>query len=98
MNIRLAQWEDTETICYLLKQMGYSQPLKVVQEQFQILSKDPNAITLVAADDLKVYGVLSLYFIPQIALQGDFEPYRVCRRVNILRDYPDDKTKLYPRN
>ena len=25
-----------------------------------------------------------------------FEPYRVCRRVNILRDYPDDKTKLYP--
>ncbi|MBZ0383954.1 GNAT family N-acetyltransferase, partial [Acinetobacter baumannii] len=27
MNIRLAQWEDTETICYLLKQMGYSQPL-----------------------------------------------------------------------
>ncbi len=26
------------------------------------------------------------------------EPYRVCRRVNILRDYPDDKTKLYPRN
>ncbi|MDI9733208.1 PAAR domain-containing protein [Acinetobacter baumannii] len=26
------------------------------------------------------------------------EPYRVCRRFNILRDYPDDKTKLYPRN
>jgi len=76
VNIRLAQWEDTETICYLLKQMGYSQPLKVVQEQFQILSKDPNAITLVAADDLKVYGVLSLYFIPQIALQGDFA--KIC--------------------
>jgi len=29
---------------------------------------------------------------------GYREPYRVCRRVNILRDYPDDKTKLYPRN
>ncbi len=40
MNIRLAQWEDTETICYLLKQMGYSTAFKkVVQEQFQILSK-----------------------------------------------------------
>lgn len=76
MNIRLAQWEDTETICYLLKQMGYSQPLKVVQEQFQILNKDPNAITLVAADDLKVYGILSLYFIPQIALQGEFA--KIC--------------------
>ncbi|AYX88326.1 hypothetical protein EGX84_18210 [Acinetobacter baumannii] len=29
---------------------------------------------------------------------SESEPYRVCRRVNILRDYPDDKTKLYPRN
>ncbi len=28
----------------------------------------------------------------------DIEPYRVCRRVNILRDYSDEKTKLYPRN
>ncbi|WP_213071004.1 hypothetical protein, partial [Acinetobacter baumannii] len=25
------------------------------------------------------------------------EPYRVCRRLNILRDYSDEKTKLYPR-
>ncbi|WP_373869345.1 IS3 family transposase, partial [Acinetobacter ursingii] len=24
------------------------------------------------------------------------EPYRVCRRVNILRDYRDDKIKIYP--
>lgn len=76
VNIRLAQWEDTETICHLLKQMGYSQALKVVEEQFQRLSKDPNAITLVAADDSHVYGVLSLYFIPQIALKGDFA--KIC--------------------
>ena len=27
---------------------------------------------------------------------GFYEPYRVCRRVNILRDYPDDKIKIYP--
>ena len=36
----------------------------------------------------------------KIKLRGlpDNEPYRVCRRVNILRDYSDEKTKLYPRN
>ncbi|WP_407509545.1 IS3 family transposase, partial [Acinetobacter baumannii] len=34
----------------------------------------------------------------KVKLKGLSEPYRVCRRVNILRDYPDDKTKLYPRN
>ena len=28
--------------------------------------------------------------------RGQYEPYRVCRRVNILRDYPDDKIKIYP--
>ena len=27
-----------------------------------------------------------------------FEPYQVCRRVNILIDYPDDKIKIYPWN
>ena len=27
---------------------------------------------------------------------SSIEPYRVCRRVNILRDYPDDKIKIYP--
>ena len=27
---------------------------------------------------------------------GGGEPYRVCRRVNILRDYPDEKIKIYP--
>ncbi len=31
-----------------------------------------------------------------LIIQKEFEPYRVCRRVNILRDYPDDKIKIYP--
>ena len=30
------------------------------------------------------------------ASQTVTEPYRVCRRVNILRDYPDEKSKIYP--
>ncbi|RSB50641.1 hypothetical protein EGK59_15880, partial [Acinetobacter soli] len=41
--------------------------------------------------------VLSSNFSLYGEMSKRFEPYRVCRRVNILRDYPDDKTKLYPR-
>ncbi|SSQ11621.1 Uncharacterised protein [Acinetobacter baumannii] len=45
-------------------------------------------------------GVQSLLIavVPLILgwVQQQGEPYRVCRRVNILRDYPDDKIKIYP--
>jgi hypothetical protein len=36
--------------------------------------------------------------IPELVKRqaNDTEPYRVCRRVNILRDYSDDKIKIYP--
>ena len=33
-----------------------------------------------------------------VVLLERYEPYRVCRRLNILRDYSDEKTNLYPRN
>ncbi len=45
----------------------------------------------------EIDGDISTLLLIDYALK-QFEPYRVCRRVNILRDYPDDKTKLYPRN
>ncbi len=48
---------------------------------------------------VQVRRELTRLIIPlKTALKWMNEPYRVCRRVNILRDYPDDKTKLYPRN
>ena len=37
-----------------------------------------------------------LFFKSISGTLNHFEPYRVCRRVNILRDYPDDKIKIYP--
>lgn len=76
VNIRFAKWEDTQAICDLLKQMGYSQPLILIQEKFEILHNDPKAVTLIAEEDDQIFGFLSLYFIPQIALQGDFA--KVC--------------------
>ena len=40
------------------------------------------------------FALLALGWLIQRSLKP--EPYRVCRRVNILRDYPDDKIKIYP--
>lgn len=76
MNIRTAKWEDTQAICNLLKQMGYPQPLALIQEKFEILHSDPKSQILIAEEEDKVCGFLSLYFIPQIALKGDFA--KVC--------------------
>ncbi len=48
---------------------------------------------------LRLIPVRMIFNDPDLNLRAEYsEPYRVCRRVNILRDYPDDKTKLYPRN
>lgn len=76
MNIRSAKSEDTQAICDLLKQMGYPQPLALIQEKFEILHNDSNSQILIAEEKGKICGFLSLYFIPQIALQGDFA--KIC--------------------
>lgn len=76
MNIRSAKSEDTQAICDLLKQMGYPQPLALIQEKFETLHNDSNSQILIAEERGKIYGFLSLYFIPQIALQGDFA--KIC--------------------
>lgn len=76
VNIRAAKWEDTQAICNLLKQMGYPQPLALIQEKFEILHSDPKSQILIAEEENKICGFLSLYFIPQIALKGDFA--KVC--------------------
>lgn len=76
MNIRSAKSKDIQAICDLLKQMGYPQPFALIQEKFEILHNDANSQILVAEERGKIYGFLSLYFIPQIALQGNFA--KIC--------------------
>ncbi|BCZ16206.1 hypothetical protein [Acinetobacter baumannii] len=49
-------------------------------------------------DDFRETFKCTIHKFSSIERREYIEPYRVCRRVNILRDYPDDKTKLYPRN
>ena len=76
VNIRAAKSEDSQAICDLLRQMGYPQPLALIQEKFELLHNDANSQILIAEEEDKIYGFLSLYFIPQIALEGDFA--KIC--------------------
>ena len=46
--------------------------------------------------DLFDTGTSSVDALSGMPIHPHSEPYRVCRRVNILRDYPDDKIKIYP--
>nr|WP_275891843.1 GNAT family N-acetyltransferase [Acinetobacter pittii] len=56
--------------------MGYPQPLALIQEKFEIFHNDSNSQILITEEKGKICGFLSLYFIPQIALQGDFA--KIC--------------------
>lgn len=38
VDIRSAKWDNTQAIYVLLKQMGYPQPLALIQEKFELLN------------------------------------------------------------
>ena len=61
---------------------------------FLFLSAFGAATLLPLQSESVLAGMLILGEYSPVLLIG--EPYRVCRRVNILRDYPDDKIKIYP--
>lgn len=39
VHIRSAKWDNTQAIYVLLKQMGYPQPLALIQEKFELLKR-----------------------------------------------------------
>jgi GNAT superfamily N-acetyltransferase len=81
--IRLALHTDWPAIVRLLDQLDYPDTAKFMETRLAQLLNDPAEILLVFEDDsaanptsptprTKILGFLSLHFIPQIALPGDF--------------------------
>ena len=77
MNIRSAKSEDTQAICDLLKQMGYPQPLALIQEKFEILHNDSNSQILIAEERGKIYGFISLLF-RKLPYKVTLPKYAIC--------------------
>jgi len=72
MGIRRAKPEDWKGIQYLLDQLEYPGTGSFLQARLARMLEDPAEILLVYEDAGGILGTISLHFIPQIALMGDF--------------------------
>jgi len=74
IQIRAARIADAEAITALLDALGYPGTEAFIQRRMVQLIEHHDESLLVAVNDARVAGVISLHFIPQLALAGD-----ICR-------------------
>lgn len=72
MGIRKAQISDGEKISELLDQLGYPQTTSFINEKIEFMLRCPDALLFVYEYEGRVAAFISMHFIPQIALEGDF--------------------------
>lgn len=72
VRLRAAGVGDAAALIDLLRQLGYPGTESFVARRLAQLGAHPDALVEVAEVDGVVRGVLSLHFIPQLALAGDF--------------------------
>lgn len=72
MNIRLAESKDAFALSALLTELGYADTAPFIERRLAQLIVDETEQLLIAEQGNTVLGFLSLHFIPQLALAGDF--------------------------
>lgn len=72
MEIRKACMADRDGIIALLTALDYPNTEAFIDQRLAQLLAHEDEHLLVAGEQGKVFGVLSLHFIPQLALVGDF--------------------------
>ncbi|WP_313025058.1 GNAT family N-acetyltransferase [Pseudomonas lopnurensis] len=72
MLIRDAHLADLPAIGALLAQLGYAGTEAFLAERLAQQLNHPDVVVLVAEQDGRVLGLISLHFIAQLALAGDF--------------------------
>lgn len=72
MAIRKAKLGDIDSIAILMDQLGYPCPKEFLGEKLQKLINHPDEELIVWEENSLVTAVISLHFIPQLALAGDF--------------------------
>ncbi|MFC7686812.1 GNAT family N-acetyltransferase [Ureibacillus sp. GCM10028918] len=74
MEVRKAKVEDYKQISLLLTQLDYPDTEAFIKEKIEILLMDPNEELLVfeEEEDKDIIALISVHFIPQLAVKGDF--------------------------
>lgn len=72
MEIRAAIKSDSEAISALLDSLGYTGNDSFLPGRIEQLISHPDEELLVVVDERQVKAVISVHFIPQLALAGDF--------------------------
>lgn len=72
MAIRSAKITDWRRISDLLGELGYPNTESFIQNKIARLLSHPDEDLLVYESDGKVVALISMHYIPQIALEGDF--------------------------
>ena len=72
MKIRKATSDDLAAIRELLRDLDYPCSLELLERRVTQMSEDKAEDLLVAEDGGKVLGVVSIHYIPQLPLEGDF--------------------------
>lgn len=70
--IRKAQVEDWQAIGELLNQLDYPNAELVLKGKLEKLVKHPDEELLVYEEDGNVLAFISMHYIPQLAVNGDF--------------------------
>ncbi|KRF58279.1 GNAT family acetyltransferase [Bacillus sp. Soil768D1] len=72
MGIRTAKVDDWKAISKLLDQLDYPDTETFIKEKIEKLLIHPDEELLVYEDDERVIAFISLHYIPQLAVKGDF--------------------------
>lgn len=72
MNIRKATVNDAESIRKLLEQLDYPTDNGFIENKLPLMIAHPDEELMVFEMDNAVLGFISIHFVPQIALDGDF--------------------------
>lgn len=72
MAIRKAEKQDASRIRILLEQLGYPTSDSVIESKLDLMLVHPDERIFVYEEDNLLIAVMSLHFVPQLALPGDF--------------------------